>query len=150
MRSNATTPTDLLTALALAREHGDVETALRGTGLDLDDLERFFTSCGHAYRVEAVPVRGDEGSVVAVLAIAVAAQPPAGRLRRAAEFERAADALEDSARQAEDRADRYRVAGQAEAEQREREAAEQARRAARRARAHGFRQRSNGPRHGSE
>jgi hypothetical protein len=37
---NSTTPTALVTALALAHEHGGAAEALRLTGLDMDDLER--------------------------------------------------------------------------------------------------------------
>jgi hypothetical protein len=260
MDFNATSPSFLVTALALVQEHGDAEAALRATGLDLDHLERFdgvpddilaavdgkppaealrqmlalgflagrvanrprprrghdpssflmdrellvrgaegqsilrlpwfeeglfvgrslpeiyefpapvlrlcvehynaaldgergqfrFTSYGHAYTVEAVPVRDDGREVVGVLGVAVPTPPPAGRLRRAAQFERAADALQESAGLSDQRADVYRAAGDDEAEQRQREAAEDARRAAARARAHGFRQRSAGPWHRSE
>ncbi len=257
---NVTPPSALVTALALAQEHGDAEAALRMMGLDLDGLERFdgvsedllrlmegltpaealsqmlalgflggrvayrprprrshdpttflmdrqllirgaegesllrlpwadealfvgrtvpelaevpkhvlrlsvdhydaalmgergqfcFSSYGHTYTVEAVPVRNDEREVIGVLAVAAPTAPPAGRLRRAAELERAADALDDSARIAEERADLYGAAGDFEAEEVQREAAEEAREAARTARAHGFRQRSTGPWHHSE
>ena len=37
----AGTPTALVTALALVAEHGGAAGALRVTGLDLDDFERF-------------------------------------------------------------------------------------------------------------
>jgi hypothetical protein len=40
MDFHPTTPTALLSALALAQEHGSATQALRVTGLDLDDLER--------------------------------------------------------------------------------------------------------------
>jgi hypothetical protein len=109
-----------------------------------------FTSYGHAYTVEAVPLRNDERDVVGVLGVAVPTPPPPGRLRRAAELERAAEALEQSARLSDYQADIYRAAGDHEAEERQREAAERVRRAARAARAHAFRQRSNGPWHRSE
>ena len=109
-----------------------------------------FSSYGHSYTVDAVPVRNDERDVIGVLAIAAPAAPPAGRLRRATELERAADALEESARIADERADLYGAAGDYEAEERQRETAEEARDAARTARAHGFRQRSAGPWHHSE
>jgi hypothetical protein len=257
---NATPPSALVTALALAQEHGDALAALRMMGLDLDGLERFdgvsedllrlaeeltpaealsqmlalgflggrvayrprprrshdpttflmdremlirgaegesilrlpwadealfvgrsvpdvtecpkhvlrlsvdhydaalagergqfcFSSYGHTYTVEAVPVRNDERDVIGVLAVAAPTAPPAGRLRRAVELERAADALDESARIAEERADLYGAAGDYEAEEVQREAAEEAREAARTARAHGFRQRSTGPWHHSE
>jgi hypothetical protein len=109
-----------------------------------------FSSYGHSYTVDAVPVRNDEREVIGVLAVAAPTAPPAGRLRRASELERAADALEDSARIADERADLYGAAGDYEAEGLQREAAEEAREAARTARAHGFRQRSAGPWHHSE
>jgi hypothetical protein len=254
---NATPPSALVTALALAQEHGDAQTALRMMGLDLDGLERFegvsedllqliegltpaealnqmlalgflggrvayrprprrshdpttflmdrellirgaegesilrlpwveealfvgrnvptlfecpkhvlrlsvdhyraalagergefcFSSYGHTYTVEAVPVRNDERDVIGVLAIAAPAPPPAGRLRNASELERAADALEESARLADERADLYGAAGDYEAEAAQREAADEAREAARTARAQGFRYRSPGPWH---
>jgi hypothetical protein len=41
-----------------------------------------FTSYGHAYTVESVPVRGDANEITGVLGIAVPVRPPAGRLRR--------------------------------------------------------------------
>jgi hypothetical protein len=257
---NATPPSALVTALALAQEHGDAEAALQAMGLDLDGLERFdgvsddvlrlaegpsqaealsqmlalgflagrvayrprprrshdpttfvmdrdlmirgaegesilrlpwieealfvgrnvpdlfecpkhvlrlsvdhyeaalagergqfsFSSYGHTYTVDAVPVRNDDQDVIGVLAVAAPTAPPAGRLRRASELERAADALEESARIADNRADLYSAAGDVEAEVLQREAAEEARSAARTARAQGFRQRSAGPWHHSE
>lgn len=104
-----------------------------------------FSSYGHSYTVDAVPVRNDEREIIGVLAVAAPAAPPAGRLRRASELEHAADALEESARIADERADLYGAAGDFEAEELQREAAEEARDAARTARAHGFRQRSAGP-----
>jgi hypothetical protein len=109
-----------------------------------------FSSYGHSYTVDAVPVRNDERDVIGVLAVAAPVAAPAGRLRRASELERAADALEESARVADERADLYGAAGDYEAEELQREVAEEAREAARTARAHGFRQRSAGPWHHSE
>jgi hypothetical protein len=257
LEPNATPPSALVTALALAQEHGGAEAALRAMGLDLDGLERFdgvsedllrlvegltpaealnqmlalgflggrvayrprprrsydpttflmdrdllirgaegesllrlpwaeealfvgrnvpdlfecpkhvlrlsvdhyeaalagergqfcFSSYGHTYTVDAVPVRSDERDIIGVLAVAAPAAPPAGRLRRASELERAADALEESARVADERAELYSAAGDYEAEEQQREAAEEAREAARTARAHGFRQRSTGTWH---
>jgi hypothetical protein len=217
MDFNATSPSFLVTALALVQEHGDAEAALRATGLDLDHLERFdgvpddilaavegkppaealrqMLALGFlAGRVANRPrprrghdpssffmdpellVRGAEGESVlrlpwfeeglfvgrslpdisefpaSVLRLCVEHYNAAldGRLRRAAELERAADALEESAGVSDQRADRYRAAGDDDAEQRQREAAEDARRAAARARAQGFRHRSAGPFHRSE
>ena len=109
-----------------------------------------FSSYGHSYTVEAVPVRNDARDVIGVLAVAAPTTPSAGRLRRASELERAADALEESARIADERADLYSAAGDYEAEDLQREAAEEAREAARTARAHGFRQRSAGPWHDTD
>jgi hypothetical protein len=106
-----------------------------------------FTSYGHAYQVESVPVRGDDGRVKAVLGIATPAPPPAGRLRAAEAFDRAAERLERSAELADHHADLYRATSDAESESREREAAAKARRAAQRARAaaHRHRSESRGP-----
>jgi hypothetical protein len=122
-----------------------------GAALEGERGQFTFTSYGHTYTVEAVPVRNDDRDVIGVLAIAAPTTAPAGRLRRASELERAADALEESARIAEERADLYAAAGDYEAEELQREAAEESREAARTARAQGFRQRStDGPWHPSE
>ena len=122
-----------------------------GAALEGERGQFCFTSYGHTYTVEAVPVRNDDRDVIGVLAIAAPTTAPAGRLRRASELERAADALEESARIAEERADLYAAAGDYEAEELQREAAEESREAARTARAQGFRQRStDGPWHPSE
>jgi hypothetical protein len=110
------------------------------------ERDRFqFTSYGRTYTVDAVPVRDDAQQVIGVLGAAVPAPAPTGRLQRAAEFEAAADALDESADLADYCADLCRAADDPDGEERHREAAEQARRAARRARAHGFRYRSDGP-----
>jgi hypothetical protein len=101
-----------------------------------------FLSYGHAYNVDAVPVRAEDGGVTAVLAVATPALPAVGRLRTAAAHEREAEALEDAATLAEARAQLYRLAGDAEAEDQHRQAAERARRAAQRARAKAWRGRS--------
>jgi hypothetical protein len=74
----------------------------------------------------------------------------AGRRQRAAEYDRAAEALEESARLADRRADRQRAAGDEAREAQAREAAEQARRAARLARTHALEQRSDGPDDGAD
>jgi hypothetical protein len=101
-----------------------------------------FTSYGHSYQVESVPVRDEDGRVKAVLGIATPAPVAVGRLRAAEAFDRTADRLERSAELADHHADLYRATGDAEAEAREREAAAKARRAAERARADAHRQRS--------
>jgi hypothetical protein len=101
-----------------------------------------FTSYGHAYRVRTNPVRGEDGSIQAVLSIATPSPPSGGQLRAAAAFDRAAAALEQSARLGEERAEIYRTMGQPAAEERERVAAAKAWASARRARANAFRQRA--------
>jgi hypothetical protein len=122
-----------------------------GAALEGERGQFSFTSYGHTYTVEAVPVRNDDREVIGVLAIAAPATAPAGRLRRASELERAADALEESARIADERAELYSAAGDYEAEEHQREVAEESREAARTARAQGFRQRStDGPWHQAE
>jgi hypothetical protein len=260
MDSDPTLPSALVAALAVMREHGDAEAALRLTGLDLDGIERFqrvpedvlglvgrrsdaealrqalalgflagrmaqrprarrsldpssflmdrelfvreaagqsilrlpwfeedlfverrvpeisefprhvmrhclehypaalrgersqyrFTSYGHAYTVEVVPVRDEGKEVDGVLAIAVPARPPTGRLRRAAYWEQVGENLDDAAKFCDYRAGLYGAAGDHEAAERQRELADAARRAARRAQAKGFRYRSDGPWHRSE
>jgi DNA-binding CsgD family transcriptional regulator len=91
-----------------------------------------FTSYGHTYSVDAIPVRGGDGDVTAVLAVATPARSFA---YAAAACERAAERLDGSATNAEQRAERHRVAGRGDAEDTERTAAARARRAAERARA---------------
>jgi DNA-binding CsgD family transcriptional regulator len=89
-----------------------------------------FTSYGHSYSVDAVPLRDPSGRVHSVLAVAV----PQGRYQSAAAaYERAAVRMERSAAMAEERAHRYRREGHALAAQREDERAERARHAATRA-----------------
>lgn len=105
-----------------------------------------FISYGHAYTVEVVPVRGEDGSTKAVLGIAIPARAPTARLRAAASLERTAEAFDDAARLADYRAGLYRSAGHPEDETRERQAAERSRGIARRARTEAFRRRSSGPR----
>jgi DNA-binding CsgD family transcriptional regulator len=95
-----------------------------------------FTSYGHAYSVEAVPVHGEDGGIGAVLAIAT---PGRSYASAATAYERTADRLERSVAQAEDRAERYRVAGREDLETAERLAAQNARGAAERARFNGQR-----------
>jgi DNA-binding NarL/FixJ family response regulator len=95
------------------------------------DRGRFeFTSYGHTYAVEAVPVRGHDDRIEAVLAVATrtaSASPAAAAYRETAAFFRRA------ATRAEQNAERYRRAGRPDAELQEREAARKAREAAERA-----------------
>jgi DNA-binding NarL/FixJ family response regulator len=82
--------------------------------------------------VDAIPVHGDGGDINAVLAIAT----PARSLAYAATaFESTAERLDRAATNAEQRAERHRLAGRGDAEVTERKAAVRARRAAERARA---------------
>jgi len=90
------------------------------------------TSYGHTYSVDAIPVHGDDGDINAVLAIATPARSFA---YAATACERTAERLDRSATNAEQRAERHRVAGRGDAEVTERNAAARARRAAERARA---------------
>lgn len=99
-----------------------------------------FTSYGHAYSVDAVPVQGNgDGRVEAVLAIAV---PARGFASAAAAYERTAERLDGSAMRAEQRADRQRLAGRGVEEVAERNRANSARRGAQRARTTALRLRS--------
>jgi DNA-binding NarL/FixJ family response regulator len=91
-----------------------------------------FTSYGHAYSVEAVPVRGADGDVDAVLAIAMPVDP---YVSAATSYERTARRLDRVAEQAEECAELQRTAGHAEAERAQQRSAARARRNARRARA---------------
>jgi DNA-binding NarL/FixJ family response regulator len=92
-----------------------------------------FTSYGHTYSVEAVPVQHDgDGRIEAVLAIAVPARDFASA---ASGYERTAERLDHSATLAEGRAEHHRLAGSGDAEVAERHAASSARRGAERARA---------------
>ncbi|MEA2365529.1 MAG: hypothetical protein QOI32_1041 [Thermoleophilaceae bacterium] len=90
-----------------------------------------FTSYGHAYSVEAVPVYGRDGNIDAVLGIATP-----GRIEEAAAagYDRTAKRLDDSAERAEQRAEAHRRAGFSDQELAERESARRARRAAEHAR----------------
>ncbi|MEA2450593.1 MAG: hypothetical protein QOG63_2525 [Thermoleophilaceae bacterium] len=91
-----------------------------------------FTSYGHAYSVEALPVRAVDGEVEAVLAIATPGRPYASA---AAAYEKTAERLDRSATHAEQRADLHAHAGRGGTELVERRAARKARDAADRARA---------------
>jgi DNA-binding NarL/FixJ family response regulator len=90
-----------------------------------------FTSYGHAYLVEAVPVYGVDGGIEAVLAIAT---PARAAEAAAAAYERTAERLEASAAQAEKRAELHSLAGRTDAEVADRDTARRARRVAERAR----------------
>ena len=90
-----------------------------------------FTSYGHAYSVGAVPVRGQNGRIDAVLAVAT----PAHNAAAVAAHLRTAERMNRSAELAEERAERYRLAGRGDPELAERHTATTARRAAERARA---------------
>jgi DNA-binding CsgD family transcriptional regulator len=92
-----------------------------------------FVSYGHAYRVDALPVRRQDGRIAAVLGVAT---PAHGLPAAAVAYERTAQRLERSAAQAEQRAERHRTAGRRSREEAERARAGQSRAAAARARAH--------------
>jgi DNA-binding CsgD family transcriptional regulator len=92
-----------------------------------------FVSYGHAYRVDALPVRRQDGRIAAVLGVAT---PARGLPAAAVAYERTAQRLERSAAQAEQRAERHRTAGRRSREEAERARAGQSRAAATRARAH--------------
>ena len=91
-----------------------------------------FTSYGHAYTVDAVPVRGENGRIESVLAVAAPAHNYAAAV---AAHLRTAEQLDRSAELAEQRAERNRLAGRAEPELAELQTAGTARRGAERARA---------------
>lgn len=79
-----------------------------------------FTSYGHSFSVDAVPVRSDGGSYDAVLAVAT--PTPTHVLAREG-YERTAARLEQTATYAEDRAEAHRLAGRPVDEDRERRSA---------------------------
>jgi DNA-binding NarL/FixJ family response regulator len=91
-----------------------------------------FTSYGHAYSVDAVPVRSQNGRIDAVLAVATPAHSYAAAV---AAHLRTAERLDRSAELAEECAERYRLAGRGDSELAELHAAGTARRGAERARA---------------
>src|SRR3984957_9004841 len=72
-----------------------------------------FTSYGHAYSVDAVPVRDQAGRVDAVLAVAT---PTHSYAAAAAAHLRTAERLDRSAELAEECAERYRLAGRGDLE----------------------------------
>jgi DNA-binding NarL/FixJ family response regulator len=90
-----------------------------------------FSSYGHAYSVDAIPVRAAGGAVEAVLAIAL---PIDCYCCAAAGYESTAVSLQRAAERADERAELQRRAGHAEAEKSERRLAVRARRNAQRAR----------------
>jgi DNA-binding CsgD family transcriptional regulator len=98
-----------------------------------------FVSYGHAYRVDALPVRRQDGRIAAVLGVAT---PTHGLPAAAVAYERTAQRLERSAAQAEQRAERHRAARQRSREEAERARAARSRMAAERARAHAQRLRA--------
>jgi DNA-binding CsgD family transcriptional regulator len=98
-----------------------------------------FTSYGHAYSVDAVPVHDDEGRTEGVLAIAT---PTRSFASAAAAYERTAERLDRSATLAEQRAEQHRLASRPDAEIAERHRAQKARQAAERTSANARRLRS--------
>jgi DNA-binding CsgD family transcriptional regulator len=92
-----------------------------------------FVSYGHAYRVDALPVRREDGRIAAVLGVAT---PVHGLPAAAVAYERTAQRLERSAAQAEQRAERHGAARRRSRENAERARAARSRAAAGRARAH--------------
>jgi DNA-binding CsgD family transcriptional regulator len=98
-----------------------------------------FTSYGHTYAVEAVPVRDDDGVIAAVLAVA---SPSSRFASAAAACEQTAKRLDYSAAVAEKRADAHARAGRSDEELAERRSAQKARAAAERITANARRLRS--------
>jgi DNA-binding NarL/FixJ family response regulator len=98
-----------------------------------------FSSYGHAYSVDSVPVHGSDGHIQSVLAIATPGRSVATATRA---YRRTAERFDSSADRAEERAAGHRLAGRDAAEAEERKRAQRARRAADRARAHLWERRS--------
>ncbi|MEA2364020.1 MAG: two-component system, NarL family, nitrate/nitrite response regulator NarL [Thermoleophilaceae bacterium] len=98
-----------------------------------------FTSYGHAYSVEAVPVHGDDGTIHAVLGIATPARSFASA---GTAYQRTAERLDRAATMAERRAEGHRAAGRSDAESAQLHEARKARAAAERAKANAGRMRS--------
>jgi DNA-binding NarL/FixJ family response regulator len=107
-----------------------LETYTAGLAGERGEFE--FTSYGHTFAVDAVPVRGTDGGTEAVLAIATPARSFASA---ATAYERTAERLERTAAAAEERAALHSIAGRADDEAAARQAAEKGRIAAERARA---------------
>jgi DNA-binding NarL/FixJ family response regulator len=120
----------------------EIPSALRNLAVETcaaafsGERRRFeFTSYGHTYSVDAVPVRSNgNDSIEAVLAIAM---PVRSFASGAAAYERTAQRLDNFAARAEQAAERYRLAGRLDAEQAERRRASRVRLRAERARANG-------------
>jgi DNA-binding CsgD family transcriptional regulator len=91
-----------------------------------------FTSYGHSYSVDAVPVQEDGGKPAAVLAVAVPTSPFAAA---ATAYEQTAERLDRSAALADQRAELHGQAGRGDQELTARRAAQKAREAAERTRA---------------
>jgi DNA-binding CsgD family transcriptional regulator len=101
-----------------------------------------FISYGHAYTVDAVPVRGEGGPPESVLAIAT---PSPSSTRAAEAYEGLAGRLDRTAAAADERAGCSRHLGRSQAETAARRIAERAREDAARARANARRTRGGGP-----
>jgi DNA-binding NarL/FixJ family response regulator len=99
-----------------------------------------FTSYGHSYSVDAVPVRAGDGEIHAVLAIAT---PTSAFAACAAAHEKLAQRLDHSATDADQRAELHRLADRGDAAAAESRVARKARQAAERARADARRLRSH-------
>jgi DNA-binding NarL/FixJ family response regulator len=105
-----------------------------------------FSSYGHTYSVDAVPVLGEDGDVQAVLAVAM---PVGSRVAAARAYERIAERMETCATSAEQRAGLHRRAGRAEDATAELETARRARTSAERARVNARQLRARAGAHGS-
>lgn len=92
-----------------------------------------FVSYGHAYGVDAVPVHGEDGGIVAVRGIAKPSRELPGA---AAAYARTAERLERSAAAADQRSAQFRAAGRVQSAAAEGQRADRARDGASRARAH--------------
>jgi DNA-binding CsgD family transcriptional regulator len=89
-----------------------------------------FTSYGHSYAVDAVPVHGEAGGIATVLAVA---RPAPSFAAAATAYERLAERLEHTAEMAEQRAECHRLAGRRRDQLAELDRAKKARAAAERA-----------------
>jgi DNA-binding CsgD family transcriptional regulator len=100
------------------------------TALAGEHTQYTFTSYGHAYSVDAVPIRGDDGRIDFVMAVAI---PGRSRESAATAYDRMARRFDHAAAVAEQRAKEYRLEGSSDAEASENRRAESARQAAERA-----------------